>query len=316
MPLIDSVVPEKASAEIHGAPAPMDDRYLQVGKVRARYWAAGERGATVVLLHGIGASVELWQCTLPALGERYRVLAVDLPGFGRSDKPEASYTLAYLAAFVRDFLDVLGVSRATLVGHSLGGGVALRFALDFPARLERLVLAAPAALGRGGSPVLRLMSLPGVGEFLGRPSREGTARLFKLATLDPDAVTDARIDAAYQLARLPGTQRGFLGALRALANFFGQRREIFGPIVAGLKRIAAPTLVLWGRQDRVVPAAHAEVARAIPGARIEVWNRCGHLPMIERPEQFNSLLLDFLARAGSVTESARCGNDIAVMQAV
>ncbi|MFY9315002.1 MAG: alpha/beta fold hydrolase [Burkholderiales bacterium] len=299
MPLTESAGLEKVAgqaAEIDGDPTRFVDRYIQVGTIKARYWAAGEGGAPIVLLHGFGASVELWRFTLPALAKHHRVLAVDLPGFGRSDKPEAPYTLSYLAAFVRDFLDAMGMPRATLVGNSLGGGVALRFALDFPARLERLGLVAPAALGRGGSPLLRLMSLPGVGELLSRPSRAGTARLFRLATHNPAVVTDTIVDEAYQLARLPGTQRGFLGALRALVNPLGQRREIFGPILDGLPLIAAPTLVLWGRQDRFVPVAHAGAARAISGVRVEVWDPCGHLPMIERPGKFSALLLDFLSQ--------------------
>lgn len=272
----------------------MEDRYIQVGNIKARYWDTPGAGTPVVLLHGIGASVEVWNTTFPALGAHRRVLAVDLPGFGRSDKPEVSFTLEYLADFVRDFLDVLEVERATIVGHSLGGGLALRFALNFPARLERLMLIAPAALGRGGSPVLKLMSLPGVGELLSRPSRSGTERFLKLASNDPRAVTDEIIDVTFQLAQLPGAQRAFLRTLRAQANILGQRETVFGPILTGLSRVAAPTLVLWGQQDRIIPAAHAEVARAIAGARIEIWEECGHLPMIERSEQFNRLLLEYV----------------------
>lgn len=273
----------------------MEDRYIQVGNIKARYWDTQGSGTPVVLLHGLGASVEVWSATFPALDGHRRVLAVDLPGFGRSDKPEASYTLSYMADFVRGFLDVMAVERATLVGHSLGGGVALRLALDIPARLERLVLIAPAALGRGGSPVLRLMFLPGVGELLSRPSRAGTERFFKLATHDPRVVTDAIIDVAFQLAQLPGARQAFLRTLRAQANGLGQRNSVFGPILAGLGRVAAPTLVLWGRQDRIIPVAHAKVARAIAGARVEVWDGCGHLPMIECSEQFNRLLLEYVS---------------------
>lgn len=272
----------------------MQDRYIHVGNIKARYWDAPGGGTPVVLLHGIGASVEVWNTTFPALGAHRRVLAVDLPGFGRSNKPEASYTLSYLADFVHCFLDVMGVERATILGHSLGGGTALRFALDFPTRLERLVLIAPAALGRGGSPVLRLMSLPGVGELLSRPSRAGTERFLKLAVNDPRAVTDEIIDTAFQLARLPGAQQAFLRTLRAQANVLGQRKTVFGPILAGLSQVTAPTRVLWGQQDRIIPVAHAEAARAISGACVEVWDGCGHLPMIERPEQFNRLLLEFV----------------------
>src|SRR5438128_661518 len=105
----------------------MDDRFLDVGGVRARYRTAGEAGAPVVLVHGLGGSVEIWERTMPALARDHRVYAVDLVGFGRSDKPDAAYTIADLARFVRDFLDAAGLLRATLVGHSLGGATVLRF---------------------------------------------------------------------------------------------------------------------------------------------------------------------------------------------
>lgn len=272
------------------------DRYVQIGDIKLRYVEAGKNGPPLVLLHGLGASVEIWQSTLVALSRDHRVLALDLPGFGRSGKPAAPHTPTYFAVIVRDFVDAMGLARTTLVGHSLGGAVALRFALDFPVRLERLGLVASAALGRGGSLLLRLMSLPGVGELLSRPSRAGTALLFKLATHNPGAVSDAVVDVAYHFARFPGAQRSFLATLRALANFLGQRHKNFRPILDGLRQISVPTLVLWGRQDRILPVAHATSTRAIPGALIDVWDQCGHLPMLEYPDRFNTLLRNFLSQ--------------------
>lgn len=271
------------------------DHYVQVGTVKARYWAVGSNGTPVLFLHGFGASVQIWRSALETLAQRHRVLAVDLPGFGRSDKPNAPYTLEYMAAFVRDFLDAIAVPRVTLVGHSFGGAVALRFALDFPKRLEKLGLMEPAALARRASPLLLLMTLPGVGELLSLPSRAGTAMLFRLATHNRGAVSDAVVDEAYQLARLPGAQRCFLRTLRVAGHLFGQRREFFGPILARLSEITVPTLVLWGRQDRIVPDA-SMTTRAIPDVHIEVWDGCGHLPWIEHTQRFNALLLDFFAK--------------------
>lgn len=276
-------------------PVQFVDRYVQVGAITARYWAAGTGGTPVLLIHGFGASVQIWRPVLAALGQRHRVLAVDLPGFGRSGRPAASPTLGFMARFVREFLDAIGVARVALVGHSFGGGVALRFALDFPERLERLGLVGPAALGRRAHPLLLLMTLPGVGELLSLPSRAGTAMLFRLAMHNRDALGNAVIDEGYQLARLPGAQRSFLRTLRAAGHLLGQRRAFYRPILARLPEISAPTLVLWGRQDRIVPDA-STAANAIPGARIEVWEECGHLPWIEHTHRFNALLLDFLAQ--------------------
>jgi len=275
----------------------MEDRYVDVGGIRARYWAAGEGGEPVLLLHGIGASVEVWRATFPPLARTRRTLAVDMVGFGRSDKPRAAYSFSYLAAFVRDFLDAMKIERVTLVAHSLGGGTALRFALDFPGRLQRLVLVAPASLGRGASSALKVMTLPWVGERLSRPSRAGTARFLRLAFTDPRAVDDALVDEVYELARLPGAQEAFLASLRAAGTVMGQRQELVGAVRQGLRQISVPTLVVWGRKDRILPVAHAEVARAIPRAQVEIWDDAGHMLMAERAEKFNELLLGFLGAA-------------------
>ncbi len=271
------------------------DHYVQAGTVKARYWAAGAHGTPILFIHGLGASVQIWRPALEVIGRKHRVLAVDLPGFGRSDKPDAPYTLEYMANFIRDFLDMIGVPRVTLVAHSFGGAVALRFALDFPERLERLVLVAPAALSHRASPLLLLMTLPGVGELLSFPNRAGTAMLFRHATYKRHSVSDAIIDESYELAKLPGAQRCFLIILRATGHLLGQRQGFLGPILSRLSEIAAPTLVLWGRQDRIVPEA-SMAAASIPGAHIEVWDECGHIPWIEHTDRFNIMLLNFLSK--------------------
>ena len=257
------------------------------------------------MLHGFAASVELWRANLGALAKTQRVLAVDLPGFGRSDKPRTDYSLAGLSRFVRDFLDAISVPRASLIGHSLGGGVALRFALDYPARPQRLALVAPAGLGREGHALLRAMCVPGLGELLARPSRAGTALLYRLATHDRRVVSAAVIDAAHTLARLPGAPRSALSALRAIGTVRGQRPEVYGPLVAALPGLTLPALVLWGRDDRILPAVQAETARAIPGVVVEIWPECGHLPMMEYPVRFNRTVGEFIAEGDAQLAAAK-----------
>ncbi len=299
MSSIESTVPENGAeqdAALGSDLARFIDRYVQVGELKVRYWVAGTRGTPVLFVHGMAASVQIWRPVLDELGRHQRVIAVDLPGFGRSDMPDASFTLEYMATFVRDFLDAINVPHVILAGHSFGGAVALRFALDFPERLERLVLVSTAAVSRRANLLLRIMTLPGLGELLSLPSRAGTAMLFKLATHNWAAVGNSLIDESYQLSRLPGAQRCFLRSLRVVGNLFGQRSDFRGPVQSRLQEITVPTLVLWGRQDRIVPDA-STAARAIPGARVEIWESCGHLPWIEYTDRFNALLVDFLSQA-------------------
>lgn len=277
------------------------DRYIHIRGVKLRYWDAGAGDNPILLIHGFGASVEIWRPVMHELMKRHRVLALDLPGFGRSDKPEAAYTLVYMSNIIRQFLLEQDIPRATLIGHSYGGAVALRFALESPDRLDRLALIAPAALDRRAHPLLRLMTLPGVGELLSLPSRAGTRMLFQLATYNRAAISDALIEESYQLAKLPGAQRSFLRTLRAAGNLFGQLPGFRNPVVSRLSELSIPTLVLWGEQDRIVPAAY-RAARSIPNVRVEAWNGCGHLPWFEQAERFNSLMVEFLPDRDLVAE--------------
>lgn len=271
------------------------DRYIQVGGINTRYWALGEQGSSVILLHGIGASVEDWLLNVHVLAERHRVYALDMVGFGRSDKPSAPYTVSYMAQFVKDFMDCLGIDRAHLVGHSMGGGVALQFVIRFPEKVQKLVLAASAGLGKKLYLPFRVCTLPRIGERLTRPSRKGTAQLIEDAVYDPALVTDEWVELGYEMAALPGAQDAVLSALRSSCNLRGMRRDVIAPVVANLASISAPTLIIWGKQDRILPVIQAYVAEeGIPNSRLHILDRCGHIPQLECAEAFNDLVTEFL----------------------
>ncbi len=274
-----------------------EDRYVRIGQINTRYWLQGEGKTPLLLVHGLGGFIENWQPCLPLLAERHRVCAVDLPGHGRSDKPlSASYAATELAAFVEQFATTLKLDRLNLVGHSLGGAVALNFALNYPDRVEKLALVESAGLGKEGAFALRLLSVPLVGELLSRPSRAGTEKMLKTFVYDQAVVTDDLVELHYGMGTLPGAQQTFLKTLRAAANLWGQKQTMVGPIIQRLSAIQRPTLVVWGRQDPVLPVAHAEVAgTGIPNARVEILEQCGHALMLEQTEAFTGLLLDFLS---------------------
>jgi pimeloyl-ACP methyl ester carboxylesterase len=279
-------------------------RFRMVHGYRRAFRLAGS-GPPVVLVHGIGDSSATWEPVIPALARRHLVIAPDLLGHGSSDKPRADYSVAAYANGVRDLLGVLGVERATLVGHSLGGGVAMQFAYQFPERTERLVLVGSGGAGPDVTPVLRAMTLPGAAGLL-HLLRLPTARL--------------QVGVAVQLLRLLGTGFGqdapdllrmvdalpdataraaFIRTLRAVVDWRGQ-------VVTMLDRCyltrGMPTLLVWGSRDAVVPLAHAYRAHlAMPGSRLEVFDGAGHFPFHSDPARFVTLVEDFLES----TEPAR-----------
>jgi 4,5:9,10-diseco-3-hydroxy-5,9,17-trioxoandrosta-1(10),2-diene-4-oate hydrolase len=272
------------------------DRYVEVNELRTRFWAVGKAGPAVVLIHGLGASIETWKDNIQVLAKDHLVYALDLPGNGRSDKPSPPYSLADLAQFVRDFMRVQEIEQASLVGHSVGGAVSMHFAIQYPEEVDRLVLVDSGGLGKEVSLLLRLLTLPLAGEFLSRPSRKGAAQLWEEAFYDPALVTEEWVDLYYELDSLPGNQESMLGTLRSLANLRGMKDEVLAPIRDNLGQITAPTLVVWGQQDSLMPADHARVAQAgIPGAQVHIFDRCGHMPQMEHPADFNALVGEFLA---------------------
>ena len=273
------------------------DRYIQVGQICARYWSGGNHGSPVVLIHGLGEYVETWTPSFEALASEHRVYAVDLPGHGRTDKPpSASYDIAWLAKFADGFRAALGFEHAHVVGHSLGGAVATRLALMHPAAVDRLVLVASGGLGREVSTLLRAITLPMVGEMMKRPSRSGSADVLRRIVYDPAVVPDELVDLDYRLSILPHAQQSFLKTLRANVNLFGQRSSEYRCHLHGLSSITQPVLIIWGRQDPLLPVAHAEAAaRTVPDVQLRILDECGHNPMLEHPQAFNEWVLEFLA---------------------
>ena len=274
-----------------------DDQYVKVGNISTRFWALGNEGAAVLLIHGLGGSVENWMYNINVLTQYYRVYAIDLAGFGHSDKTQILTSFSEGAQFVHDFMEVKHINKASLVGHSMGGGVTLQFAIQFPDRIEKLVLVDSAGLGREIHLLVRLISLPLIGELLTRPSRKGTFQLLKTYFYDSTLITDELVEMVYQLASLPGAQKSFLSCLRSGVNLLGFRTTTIRSIIDNLTGIAVPTLVVWGKQDHILPLAHAYLAKdRIPNTELHILDPCGHIPQMERPGDFNELLLEFLAR--------------------
>ncbi|MFC1403921.1 MULTISPECIES: alpha/beta fold hydrolase [unclassified Streptacidiphilus] len=271
--------------------------YHVVHGYRRAYRIAGS-GPAVLLIHGIGDSSATWAELIPGLARKHTVIAPDLLGHGASDKPRADYSVAAYANGMRDLLGVLGIERATLVGHSLGGGVAMQFAYQFPERTERLVLVSTGGVGREVNPVLRAVSLPGADLMLSSLRLPGM-RLQSNAVIQLMQLlgTDLGLDAADLLNLVDGlpdatARSAFIRTLRAVVDWRGQ-------VVTMLDRCylvqGMPTLLLWGSRDSVVPVEHAHRAHtAMPGSRLEVFEGAGHFPFHSDPRRFLELVEDFI----------------------
>ena len=221
------------------------DHYIRAGDINTRYWVLGNQGSPVILIHGLGASAEIWMHNVEVLVTQHRVYVPDLVGFGRSDKPTVSYSPYYFTRFINDFINALNIERASLVGQSLGGGIALLYTLQFPDKVDKLVLVDSTGLGKEVIFTLKLMSLPIIGELMTRSNRLEVSLFFKLAVRNPVVITEDFVETYYELFSQPGAQRFLLNLVRSIVNMRGGRKDVLAPIMTNLHRITAPTLIVW-----------------------------------------------------------------------
>ncbi len=272
-------------------------QHADIGEFRLHYYEAGD-GPPVVMLHGGGPGASAWSNfgrNLPVFAERYRTVLVDQPGFGDSDKPAVTgQYFTFSADALLGLLDKLGIERAHLVGNSLGGGTAVRFALRHPDRAGRLVLMAPGGLSlnvfapdptEGIKRLYAFAAPPG-------PSREKLAEFLRTLVFDQSLITDELVEERFKTASDPES-------LRAMASMGASftRPESFedGLLWREAHRLRQRVLLIWGREDRVNPLDGALVAlKLMPRAELHVFGRCGHWAQLERFAEFNRLTMDFL----------------------
>ena len=265
-------------------------------------------GPALLLLHGIAGSSRTWRDVIPRLTDRFTVIAPDLMGHGQSEKPVGDYSLGAFASGLRDLLEVLDVDRATVIGQSFGGGVAMQLAYQHPERCERLVLVDSGGLGREVNWMLRFMTLPG-SEYVMPVIFPGFVRdwgdsLFR--SINNRGIRLGRFSemwSAYASLADAENRQAFARTIRSVIDPGGQT-------VSAMDRLylasPMPTLIIWGDQDDIIPVSHAFAAHeAIPESRLVIIEGVGHFPQIEAPEQFVDALVDFL----DSTEPARLGTD-------
>lgn len=275
--------------------AMLKDRFVTIDGLRTRYWSSGNGEKIIVLVHGLGAAADIWIHNIRELARGHRVIALDLPGFGKSDIPGPSFSPSDYKDFLADFIKTTANDRVTLIGQSLGGAVVLDCTLKYPDKVDRLVLVDSAGLGREVVWTLRFLSLPFLGDLLCYPARKTVEIFFRLAVSDPSAMTEELVDTFYGYYKRPGFRRFFLTFLRKIIDWRGAREDRFIRIYASLHEITKPALIVWGEKDRVLPLKQAHAAQSLLArADLKIMKGCGHLPFLEQADEFNRLVLEFL----------------------
>jgi len=258
-------------------------------------------GPPIAFVHGLMSSSSTWTAQLDRLAIDHRVIAPDLFGHGASAKPAGDYSLSAHAASLRDLFDSLGIADATLVGHSLGGGIALQMAYLFPDRVNALVLVSSGGLGRELNPLLRAATLPGSELVLPLIASRwvhsvGDAALNIWSKVGLPAISPSSDEAWRTLPSLADaeTRRAFLATSRSVIDVHGQTVTAQNRLSGFASR---PSMLVWGERDRIVPASHVEAARReLPATRVEIFARSGHFPHLDEPDRFAMVLADFMAQ--------------------
>lgn len=282
-----------------------DVKFLDLHGDRLAYRDEGSGDEVLLLIHGMAGSSDTWRSVIPRLAKRYRVIAPDLLGHGQSAKPRSDYSLGAFAVGLRDLLDELAVSRVTVVGQSLGGGVAMQFAYQHREYCRRLILISSGGLGQDVGWTLRLLSAPGA-EFLlpviAPPPvvRVGNAVRGWLSSHSIQSPRGAEMWSAYASLSESQTRRAFLRTLRSVVDYRGQA-------VSALNRLyltsELPTLVIWGDDDRIIPVEHGRaLAELRPACRLEVLPGVGHFPHVEQPGAVIDLIDEFVSTTATDVE--------------
>jgi pimeloyl-ACP methyl ester carboxylesterase len=272
-------------------------KYLDMHGERIAYLDEGS-GEAIVLLHGLAGSSETWRSLIGPLSRKYRVVAPDLLGHGNSTKPRTDYSLGALSVLIRDVLDELGITRATFVGHSLGGGIAMQFVYQHPDYVQRLVLINSGGLGPDVGMLLRLASLPGAelvlpiiaAKRLLDPGERVWSLMRKAGIESPRGEEMWR---HYRSLSDGPTRQAFLRTVRGVIDHRGQAVSALNRLNT---RMNFPVMAIWGDRDAMIPVAHAYAAQQIrPDVRVEVLTDVGHFPHAERPGEVAELIEDFIA---------------------
>ena len=283
-----------------------DNRFVVIDSTKTRFWKAGNGDTPVLFLHGIGAFSETWLKNFDVFAKSHTVLALDLPGHGLTEPHRGSYTIEYFTEFIEAFIASQHLERVNLIGNSFGGGMALNYAHTHPERVNKLVLVANPGFGTGLSLPLRLVGIPVVGKLLIRAIKSETKRQRRSMGIMHGLMHDMEhLDAATKktlldmYSRVGAVRRGGWAVqdiLQRYTNLRGIRQSLMGDFNRIVREVQASTLIIWGENDRVIPPENGQLGlQHMQHARLHTIRECGHMPQLEHPDEFNRVVLQFLA---------------------
>jgi pimeloyl-ACP methyl ester carboxylesterase len=246
------------------------------------YGAPSSDAKDLILLHGLGASSERWLLVAPTLSKYFRVVVPDVVGFGYSDRPTVEYTMDFFISFLEEFLQTLGIERPHIIGSSFGGHIAAEYAIRNKRYVDRLVLASPAGIMRTSTPTLDHYIMAAL-----YPTYENAFKAFVNMAYDSSAVNDEIVRDFVKRMNLPNAKYAFISTL------LGMRYS--PPLRGRLSNIIAPTLIIWGDYDMMIPIQYSKDFREVPNSELVIIKECGHTPYVEKPKTFNRIVLKFLA---------------------
>ncbi len=278
----------------------IEDQYMTIDGCKIRYRDTGGSGMPVLFSHGISESLEFWDLQTVAALPNMRLISWDFPNHGLSDLSGKVEDFDSYGVWTQKFVEALKLDRLIAVGNSMGAAMSLRLAALVPNRVAGLVLANSAAFGPEVTPIFRIFTLPFLGEVMNKPSDKGVDLQLQAIVKDIRCVSPTLRAAAKRNLAKPGGTAAFLATLRATMGLRGQKTAVWQKSHDILAALTCPTLILHGREDRVLPYKHSEAAaRLTPKAELQIYDDCGHTPQIEQPAAFDQDLAAFVAKVNA-----------------
>ncbi|PIW32038.1 MAG: alpha/beta hydrolase [Nitrosopumilales archaeon CG15_BIG_FIL_POST_REV_8_21_14_020_37_12] len=260
----------------------VQENFIQVDGYKIRYLESGSSKPTLVLIHGLGASADRWDRVIPAFSKDYHVIVPDLIGFGYSDKPLVDYTPEFFSDFLGKFFDVCGIDRSHIIGSSLGGQITIEYAYANPKRLDKLILVSPAGVMKQSTPALDAYIMAAL-----YPNEQSAKNVFEMMEGSGKEVDKKIVDGFVERMQLPNAKLAFMSTILGLKN-----ADVITP---KLQSILAPTLIIWGSDDPVIPIQNADAfVSSLRDCRFFRMDGCGHTPYVQDPVTFVSISQRFL----------------------
>lgn len=259
----------------------MNEKYVSINGTKIRYLEAGNSEKTLVLLHGLGGSAERWMLVIPSLAKSYHVIVPDLIGYGKSDKPKVEYSMEFFTKFIFDLLDELKIKHCSMIGSSLGGQIVAECACTDNDFIKKIILVSPSGSMKSSTPVLDAYA-----SAVLNPSFESVKSALSMMVGSDIKIPNEIIEDFISNMSQQDSKMSFKSTLTSIKN---------SSITEKLSRIRVPSLVIWGKNDKMIPVENAsELEKTIRNCHVKIMEGCGHVPYEEKPEEFSKLVLDFL----------------------